>query len=96
MPTIQIKIYAALSTKNKKRQIFRNSGFTSISLFVRQSIYVKMIASIIASITKKAPTFIPHSTLIANGTEKNKQNVVTSDAAPNACVPRILTFRLIA
>jgi len=29
---------------------------------------------------------------MANGTEKNKHNVVTSEAAPKACVPRILTF----
>jgi len=92
-PTIQITIYAALSIKNKKRQIFFNNGFTSISFFVRQSIYVKTMAIIIARITKSAPTFTRHNTPMPKGTEKNKHNVVTSEAAPNACVPRILTFR---
>ncbi len=66
-----------------------------VPFFVRHSIYVKTIASIIASITSRAPILTPHSTPIASGTEKNNQNVVTSEAAPKACVPRILTFRLI-
>lgn len=81
---MQITIYAALSTKNKKRQIFLSSDFTSISFFVRQSIYVKTIAIIIANVTNSALTLTFHSTLIASGTEKNKHNVVTSDATPKA------------
>lgn len=84
--------YAVLSIKNKKRQIFFNNGLTSNSFFVRQSIYVKIIAIISARITKSAPTFTRHNTPIAKGTEKNKHNVVTSEAAPKACVPRILIF----
>ncbi len=94
-PIIQITTYAVLSNKNKKRQIFFNKDFTSISFFVRQSIYVKIIAIIIARMTKSPPTFTCHSTPMPKGTEKNKQKVVTSEAAPNAWVPRILTFRLI-
>lgn len=91
----QMSIYAALRARNKNRHIFRNSGLTSISFFVRQSIYVKIIASIIDVITSNTPILTPHNTPIASGTEKNNQKVVTSDAAPKACVTRIFTFRAI-